>query len=519
MRRALALRLKLIVLVVAICSLALPAYAQVVRFALVAGNNRGHDRQSSLRYAENDARRFASLLTDLGDFSAENVELITAGRADEFTQALDRINQRIKQQVPSRYQRALLVVFFSGHADGINLEFGSDHLAYARLRELVEESAAQIKVVFVDSCQSGGLTAVKGGRPGPSFDLVLTDNIEASGTVIVTSSSAGENSQESSELQGSFYTHYLLSGLRGAADHNHDHKVTLAEVYQYAYSKTVVETARTLSGTQHPTYDYQIAGRGQVVLTDLARGQAVLDFGPQTRGKFLVVKKDTDEVVAEVTKPFGSRQQLALPAGSYLVAQQRDGRLYASQVTLTIKDRFSIDPQKMREHGSLVASVKSGGTSRSGIGMFLHYGLMSGALRNLAVVHQAVIGARIDLGPLTLFPAFGYGEANIEQERLSYHMNMYTLQNYLTWRLEYSVLDLFVGLNLGVSYGTQHLPNEKNFSGTMFAYGLVAGMDLPLYKGLTLQLFWEVGSNVFKLDREFSQYVTLKGLIGVGYQF
>ncbi len=496
-----------------------PVAAQVARFALVVGNNRGAERLDALRYAERDAERFSRLLVDLGGFEPERVVLLKGDSLAAFREALARIEREIEKVVPAVMPRALLVLYFSGHADGINLEFGRELLPFDEFRELVRGSAASVKIAFVDSCQSGGLTSIKGGRPAPAFDLVVRDQLDASGTVVLTSSAAGENSQESGQIQGSFFTHYLLSGLRGAADHNRDSRVTLAEVYQYAYNRTVVETARTLAGTQHPTYQYRLEGRGEVVLTDISRGQARLRFGPDTAGEFLVMRRGSGQVLAELEKAFGCFRELALPAGSYRLALRRGGRLYAQEIGLQPGTRHRVDPARMREQGSLLATLKQGGDARSGWGIFVHYGLMSGALDNFAAVHQAMAGLRIDLGPTTLFPRFSYGEASLDEGPLSYHIRLLAFESYLTWRFAYSILDLFCGLKLGVSHGTQRLTGGDEFSGTIFGYAGVIGMDLPLYAGLALQVFWEVGGEVFRWDDEFSQHVSLKGVIGLGYQF
>ncbi len=501
------------------CLLPVAASADIARFALVAGNNRGRERERSLRYAQSDAKQFATMLEDLGGVQDDNLVLLTGDGADSFREALAGINAKIDKLVPAKVPRAMLLIYFSGHSDGVNLEFGSQLLPYAELRRMIESSSAKVKITFIDSCQSGRLTSVKGGRPGPAFDLVLTDHIDADGTAIITSSSSGENSQESVDLRGSFYTHYLLSGLRGAADGNQDGKVTLAEVYQYAYDKTVTETARTLAGSQHPTYDYKIAGRGQVVLTDLERARAKLVFGPAVKGGFLVVRKESESVVAEMSKPYGSRRTLALAPGIYEIAQRRHGRLFSEEIEIAPGGTVKVDSGRMVEQGSLLASFKSGAPGRGGLGMFLQYGMASGALNNFGVVHQGVVGVRADLGPLSLFPHFVYGQADVDQDRLRFRLRMYAFENYVTWRFEYSVLDLFAGLNLGVSYGAQWLPNGESFSGIIFACGAVGGIDLPLVAGLTLQVFWEAGGTFFKMDGSMSEHLLLKGVLGLGYIF
>jgi hypothetical protein len=249
-----------------------------------------------------------------------------------------------------------------------------------------------------------------------------------------------------------------------------------------------------------------------------------LTFGPDLAGGFLVMRSDNEEVLSELSKTYGKWRHLALPAGRYWVAQRRSGRIFTQEVDLSSGSQVRIDPEAMREQGSLVASVKQSVRRDSGLGIFAHYGLMSGALKDFAAVHQGALGLRADLGPVTFFPKIAYGQADIEDSVLTYHIRIYSVESYFTWRFEYSVLDIFTGVKLGLSYGSQRLPasdghEEENHSGTIFSYGVVGGMDIPLYQGLALQVFWELGGELFKLDDEFSQHLMLKGVVGLGYQF
>ena len=59
---------------------------------------------------------------------------------------------------------------------------------------------------------------------------------------------------------------------------NGDGKITLAEAYNYAYGQTLARTEATRSGAQHPSYDFQLAGTGDLVLTDLRQAHASLVF-------------------------------------------------------------------------------------------------------------------------------------------------------------------------------------------------------------------------------------------------
>src|SRR5581483_6768720 len=55
---------------------------------------------------------------------------------------------------------------------------------------------------------------------------------------------------------------------------------TLDEAYGYAYGRTVAATLPTLWGPQHPAYDVQLAGVGELQLTTLQRGHQGLAFAP-----------------------------------------------------------------------------------------------------------------------------------------------------------------------------------------------------------------------------------------------
>ncbi len=495
------------------------AWAQIARFAVVAGSNRGNDSAKTLRFAERDARRFADILVNLGGFPEDNVRLLKSPSPRELLGAMDELDRRIRDAVPGRYPKAMAVVYFSGHADGVHLELGGRKLAFSELRSRLEGLGANVKILFVDSCQSGGVTAFKGGKPGPSFDLVFSETIDANGTAILTSSAAGEKSQESGKLEGSFFTHFLISGLRGTADFDQDQRITLQEIYQYTYSKTVAETSRTMGGTQHPTYDYQMTGRGKVVLTDLTRGETQLRFGPEMFGTYLVLQRDTREIVAEVNKPKGSWRAVALPANDYLVAIRRDGKVLSEAVTVEYGKSVRVSGSALKPERSLDAVLEKGSEKKGGVGVSLSYGLLSGALKHYAALHQGILGLRLDLGPITLFPRASVGAASVTEADFDYRILIVSGESYLTWRFDRSALDLFAGIGVGVGYGRQLLSEEELRTGTIFTYSGVGGLEVPLSGGFGLSLFWEVGSQVYRAERRLAQHLLLRGSLGAGYRF
>jgi hypothetical protein len=234
----------------------------------------------------------------------------------------------------------MLIFFYSGHAKDGYLLLGESRIAMSAVKRWLAGSAADIRVAFIDACQSGEITRMKGGRLAPS----MVEVEHTKGQIIVTSSSASEGSQESDEIGGSFFTHYLTSGLRGAADHSGDGKVSLREVYEYSYNQTVNRTTGTRGGTQHPTYGYEVAGHGEIVLTRIASPTSGIRFPAQLAGNYLIYDLDKRRIVAEVIKTEGTERSIAVRPGKFAVKKRRTNdlllgefRIEANQY-LTVRD-------------------------------------------------------------------------------------------------------------------------------------------------------------------------------------
>jgi len=135
-----------------------------------------------------------------------------------------------------------------------------------------------------------------------------------------------KDAQESDELKGSFFSHALISGLLGAADSNGDGDVALEEAYHHAYESTLRATSRTLAGTQHPTFQYEVKGQGSLVLTrpGRARGKRAELVFP-TGVDYLVMADDAQgSVIGEVGSP-QRRAQSECAARALLCPRARRG--------------------------------------------------------------------------------------------------------------------------------------------------------------------------------------------------
>jgi hypothetical protein len=315
--------------------------ADTRRFALVIGHNRGAATRLPLRFAETDAQRTALVLRQLGNFAHQNVHLLRAPTTTDLQLAFGRVQAQIQawrreRPAGSGPGRALLLVYFSGHSDGKALELASERLEHGQLLDWIAGAGGDIRVVIVDACRSGSLLAVKGGAPGRDFDLGLAE--ENTGQAILASAGADEEALESAELGGSYFSHHLLSGLRGAADANRDGRITLSEAYAHAAGRTAAETAATVFGRQRPTYQIHLTGRGDLVLTALPERGTLIEL-PADLDRALVIDAVRGDVAAEWA-PGGARR-LAVPPVPLLLRAWRQGR--------PLSLRLSVEPGLVRQ--------------------------------------------------------------------------------------------------------------------------------------------------------------------------
>ncbi|HEY0712313.1 MAG TPA: caspase family protein, partial [Polyangia bacterium] len=292
------------------------------RFALVVGNNRGSALRTALRYAERDAARVARVLTELGHFATRDVYLHQGHSAGDLRARLGDLRRTIaRAKADSPATRALVVLYFSGHSDGVALELGNDRLPFADLRSLLGATGADVRIGLLDTCRSGAAIGLKGGALVDGYDLSVTTLPALSGEAFLSASRSDEVALEARDIEASLFSMHLVSGLRGAADADVDGVVTLDELYRHTSVRTSGAAAETLYGTQTPAYDYRLIGQGQLVLSYVAESRHHLFLPPGFDR--IVVSDARGEPQAEVR--LGSTARLAVAPGIYRARGLRDG--------------------------------------------------------------------------------------------------------------------------------------------------------------------------------------------------
>jgi hypothetical protein len=296
--------------------------------------------------------------------------------------------------------------------------------------------------------------------PIPADDLV-------SGTAFIASTAVGEQAQESAALGGSFFTHHLEVALRGAGDADGDGRVTLGEAFRYTSGRTAAGTAGTQAGPQHPTYEFKMSGRGDVVLSDLRRAQARLLMPPDPGA--LLVLKGPRGMLAEVPGA-SSELTLALPAGAYQIERRSPRGRATGEVTLETGRTTALPLLEPTRYE--LARAKGG--PKPGL-TYLGAGVMHVGLPGFGVAPMGRIALRQEVGPVGLRLRVDYAAKSVTDEWLRYDFQYVGGAVAALYPLNVGRVLVEGGVELGYGYATQRFPSGVRFTTEVGASGLATG--------------------------------------------
>jgi Caspase domain len=473
---------------VAVLLLLYAPLAQAQRFAVVIGNNVGQADETPLQFAERDATRFADLMTSIGSVAPERLILAQGSTAKSVRSSLIAINERIRSQAGTA---SMLIVYYSGHGDAASLHLGSTSLPMAELEGLVRGSAARLRILIIDACRSGDLVRSKGGRPAPALRIHASAPV-GDGVIVLTATAAGEDAHESPSVEGSFFTHHLVSGLLGAADADADGQVTITEVYDYAYANTLRDSSATFEGPQHPSYRYDLRGQGDVALTEVRdttqRAQLVVPTGLSV----LVMRGSaTGAMIAEARTPEDKQGALSLPPGRVFIRARTARELYEQHVTLRAGETFRLATSSM-DRIDFARLARKGGSHRpsiTGIGLsaLTHRGVSDG----LSYCSGGAAHATFVRRSLSYVPRLGLCRESFTLSGIRFDTSEAQLSFALNVHRDLSpAWSAHVGPEFGVSYFRQAVASSTTNYRPRNIYGgslaVQAGLELALGGGLAL---------------------------------
>ena len=322
----------------------LPAQqASAGRHLIAIAAHRGGVAETPLRFAYRDAQRIQRVFIDVGETKAgDSMLLIDPSLADVRSAFAAISDGRVKPE-------DTLVIYVSAHMDDESIHLGPERFLFKELFQSGSASGAALRVFILDGCRSGSVTIKGVQRVGPAKILRPRPN-PSQGEVVLTSSSPGEDALESDRLAGSFFTHFLVNGLRGAADNNRDGQVSIEEVLSFSHDRTVYATAGSPSGSQHPAFKLDLAGSGTYILSrpgsSTSQG-ARLRIAKTRDGIVYLLNRYNDHLVAEVS--LDRPGVLVVPAGAYRVRVATASRVLEGQVVLHQAATVELDSIDLEE--------------------------------------------------------------------------------------------------------------------------------------------------------------------------
>lgn len=206
-------------------------------YSLVVGIA-NYQTMPSLKYTDDDAYQFFAFVKspEGGAVEDKNVVILVDDAATSV-----RIVSELRKIAARADADDEIMVYFSGHGlDGGFVPYDYGHgasiISYQSLLQIIDASPAKNKICFADACYSGSMAARKPYLVGLE-EFYSKLNGSRPGTALLMSSMNEEVSLEYSGLRQGIFSHYLIKGLKGAANANNDRIVTVAELYNYVSAR------------------------------------------------------------------------------------------------------------------------------------------------------------------------------------------------------------------------------------------------------------------------------------------
>jgi hypothetical protein len=133
--------------------------------------------------------------------------------------------------------------------------------------------------------------------------------------------------------------------------------VTLTEAFEYAKERTIRDTLRVASETQHPSYAVNLRGRRDLVLAQVAASPSTLSLS-QDEGPLELIHADSGLQLLEL--PAGPRRvKLAVPPGTYLVRKRLAQGNLVREIVVAPGGRNEISEAQLTLVGHVGLAAKS----------------------------------------------------------------------------------------------------------------------------------------------------------------
>ena len=315
------------------------AAAQGKKYALLVGV-RQYDQNElrSLPFSEADVTELGRVLKE-AEYLPDNVVLMTQTLGAENSRYLPlaaNIRKELRLLLRNRGRGDTVLIALAGH--GVQFKKNADQyfcpmdaqlsdkntlISIGEIYKELEKCHASVRLLLVDACRNNPQTERARSAGEVEIESVTRPPAQEppGGVAALFSCKGGEKAFEHEELRHGVFFHFIIEGLRGKADADHDRKVDLDELMLYA-KKQVPEYVRTkLGAVQTPENRGLTAGVVPIINLDKLR-RAALGI---TAGVWEIVPKEIHEkmppgYLIEGVHAGSAAEKAGLKAGDVIVA-------------------------------------------------------------------------------------------------------------------------------------------------------------------------------------------------------
>jgi len=310
----------------------------------------------NLKYAKNDALELNKLIE--GKFKKEPSRILLMDKDStkkKILLSLEKIKNSAKIE-------DIVFIFMATHGEFIkgdtmvdyyiipyDCEDGNEEkliknsISMEEIKKLVSAIKAERKVIFIDTCYSGGISRRERYRVPPNIREKIFQNFESENFIIITSSQANQTSYECEKLEHGIFSHYLIKGLSGAVDHKNG-EIDLYTLYSYVYKSVKKYAENECKGNQNPKFFGSFTGEFTL---PILRKIEVLDDG---------TKKFSFETINCVGIDESGKGDFFGPlvvAGVYVDTQEKMRQLKE----IGVKDSKDINDKKIKVIANRIKSI------------------------------------------------------------------------------------------------------------------------------------------------------------------
>lgn len=226
---------KLTLIIALVLAVVIGASAQRT-YALVAGVSNYYGGANNLGNTTKDVKNMKKVLEKQGYI----VGMLTSKYATK-----ENITKRLSAMVQLAKPEDKIIFFYAGHGDvGVFLVNGPElYFSYEDFVNILANAKTRNIFCFFDVCHAGSVASTSGSN-------YQWGQGAANKVTFMMGCRPDEVSWEDNYVGDGYFTKALLKGLRGKADTNGDKKVTVMELFRYAYNDVLTRTKG--DHEQHP---------------------------------------------------------------------------------------------------------------------------------------------------------------------------------------------------------------------------------------------------------------------------